>query len=224
MDLDRAPEVVADGRGAVRGDCAVEKLRIGAVPHGFRSSFRDWASERTDHPRQVAGAALAHVARNQTGSRVCEERPVRPAPSDWWTTVCSTSPDAEVLQAPKEALLDAVGVAVRQVSAAEIVVVGLVAEHEVSSGQHGGGDREDGLPRAAPALEAPELSLQIAPVLPGRRPRGLDQRRLKPRGRVTMPGRAALARTLVEARAQARPRNQMARTGKLRHVHAGPRR
>ena len=30
------------------------------VPHGFRSSFRDWASEQTDAPRAVMEAALAH--------------------------------------------------------------------------------------------------------------------------------------------------------------------
>ena len=35
-------------------------LKIAAVPHGFRSSFRDWAAEETDHPREVAEAALAH--------------------------------------------------------------------------------------------------------------------------------------------------------------------
>lgn len=29
--------------------------------HGFRSSFRDWAGERTAFPREVAEAALAHV-------------------------------------------------------------------------------------------------------------------------------------------------------------------
>ena len=40
-------------------------LKIGAVPHGFRSSFRDWAAEETDHPREVAEAALAHTVRNQ---------------------------------------------------------------------------------------------------------------------------------------------------------------
>lgn len=42
------------------------KLQIAAVPHGFRSSFRDWAVERTNHPREAVGAALAHAARNQT--------------------------------------------------------------------------------------------------------------------------------------------------------------
>ena len=44
----------------------VRDLGIAAVPHGFRSSFRDWASERTDHPREVVEAALAHTVRNQT--------------------------------------------------------------------------------------------------------------------------------------------------------------
>ena len=39
-------------------------LKIAAVPHGFRSSFRDWAAEETDHPREVVEAALAHKVRN----------------------------------------------------------------------------------------------------------------------------------------------------------------
>ena len=43
----------------------VRKLGIAAVPHGFRSSFRDWAGEETDHPREVIVAALAHVIRNR---------------------------------------------------------------------------------------------------------------------------------------------------------------
>ena len=28
----------------------LERCGIAAVPHGFRSSFRDWAAEETDHP------------------------------------------------------------------------------------------------------------------------------------------------------------------------------
>ena len=43
----------------------LKDLGIAAVPHGFRSSFRDWAAEETDHPREVVEAALAHVVRNQ---------------------------------------------------------------------------------------------------------------------------------------------------------------
>ena len=42
----------------------LKQLGIGAVPHGFRSSFRDWAAEETDHPREAVEAALAHTVRN----------------------------------------------------------------------------------------------------------------------------------------------------------------
>ncbi|MXZ61087.1 MAG: tyrosine-type recombinase/integrase [Acidobacteria bacterium] len=42
----------------------VRKLGIGAVPHGFRSSFRDWAAECSDAPREVCELALAHVNTN----------------------------------------------------------------------------------------------------------------------------------------------------------------
>ena len=41
-------------------------LGIAAVPHGFRSSFRDWAAERTNAPREVVEAALAHTVQNPT--------------------------------------------------------------------------------------------------------------------------------------------------------------
>ena len=34
--------------------------------HGFRSAFRDWAAERTNVPRAVCEAALAHVVRDKT--------------------------------------------------------------------------------------------------------------------------------------------------------------
>ena len=39
----------------------LRKLGIEAVPHGFRSSFRDWAAECSDAPREVCELALAHV-------------------------------------------------------------------------------------------------------------------------------------------------------------------
>jgi integrase len=34
--------------------------------HGFRSSFRDWAGETTDHPREVIEHALAHALADRT--------------------------------------------------------------------------------------------------------------------------------------------------------------
>ena len=39
----------------------LRRMKVEAVPHGFRSTFRDWASERTSYPRDVAEMALAHA-------------------------------------------------------------------------------------------------------------------------------------------------------------------
>ena len=33
--------------------------------HGFRSTFRDWAAERTNCPREAAEMALAHVVEDK---------------------------------------------------------------------------------------------------------------------------------------------------------------
>jgi integrase len=38
----------------------VKKLGLDATTHGFRSTFRDWGSDRTAYPREVLEAALAH--------------------------------------------------------------------------------------------------------------------------------------------------------------------
>ena len=63
------PLVFTDGQGKPLDDkqlrWLLRELGIAAVPHGFRSSFRDWAGEETDHPREVIEAALAHVVRNR---------------------------------------------------------------------------------------------------------------------------------------------------------------
>ncbi len=39
----------------------LRRLDVSAVPHGFRSTFRDWAAERTNYPRDLAEMALAHA-------------------------------------------------------------------------------------------------------------------------------------------------------------------
>jgi integrase len=35
-------------------------MHVEVTVHGFRSSFRDWAAEATNYPRDVAEMALAH--------------------------------------------------------------------------------------------------------------------------------------------------------------------
>ena len=70
---------LGDGQGLVfpsarRGKAAspttflalLSRLGIAAVPHGFRSSFRDWVIEKTATPWAVAEAALAHNVGNST--------------------------------------------------------------------------------------------------------------------------------------------------------------
>jgi integrase len=39
----------------------LRRMEIAATAHGFRSTFRDWVSERTAFPGEVAEAALAHA-------------------------------------------------------------------------------------------------------------------------------------------------------------------
>ena len=59
--------------GSSLSDAAFDRLlkRMGfksgeLTPHGFRSSFRDWAGEASTFPRELAEAALAHVVGDAT--------------------------------------------------------------------------------------------------------------------------------------------------------------
>ena len=44
----------------------VKQLGFDADVHGFRTSFRTWAQEQTNFPREVAEAALAHVIKDKS--------------------------------------------------------------------------------------------------------------------------------------------------------------
>jgi integrase len=39
----------------------LRRMAVDAVPHGFRSTFKDWASERTTYPPEMSEMALAHT-------------------------------------------------------------------------------------------------------------------------------------------------------------------
>lgn len=77
------------GVGGDRGD---------AVPHGFRSSFRDWSAEVSSFPREIAEAALAHVleskveAAYQRGDLLLKRRRLM----DDWAAWCHKAPGAVV--------------------------------------------------------------------------------------------------------------------------------
>ena len=59
----------------------IKGLGIAAVPHGFRSSFWDWAAERTNTPREVVEVALAHTVQTP---------PRRPTPAVISLSVAAT--------------------------------------------------------------------------------------------------------------------------------------
>ncbi len=44
---------------------ALRRMEVPITAHGFRSSFRDWAAEATNLPREVAEMALAHSIENK---------------------------------------------------------------------------------------------------------------------------------------------------------------
>lgn len=56
-------------RGGMLSDmtltAVLRRMDVDAVPHGFRSTFRDWVAEQTDYPNEVAEMALAHAVGNK---------------------------------------------------------------------------------------------------------------------------------------------------------------
>jgi integrase len=70
-----------------------------ATVHGFRSTFRDWAAERTNVPRDVAEMALAHAIGNRTEAayRRGELMTKRAALMDQWAKFLLTPPAANVV-------------------------------------------------------------------------------------------------------------------------------
>lgn len=72
--------------------------RGAAVPHGFRSSFMDWAGEVSSFPRDVCEMALAHVRGDKTeaayarGDLLAKRRKMM----EEWANWC-VNPGAEII-------------------------------------------------------------------------------------------------------------------------------
>src|SRR3546814_4037708 len=58
--------------------------------HGFRSSFRDWVSEETNHPSEVAEAALPQIVATTTEDayRLANLQEKRRVQMDEWADYC----------------------------------------------------------------------------------------------------------------------------------------
>ena len=71
----------------------MERMGVAGTPHGFRSSFRDWAGNETQHPRELAEACLAHVVGDETEQayRRGDALERRRAVMKDWATYCGSS-------------------------------------------------------------------------------------------------------------------------------------
>jgi integrase len=73
------------------------RMKINAVPHGFRSTFRDWAAENTNFPREVAEMALAHTIDSsvEAAYRRGDLLEKRKRLMDSWSDYCSRIPASQ---------------------------------------------------------------------------------------------------------------------------------
>jgi integrase len=94
-------DVVFPGvKGQVLSDmtlsAVMRRMKVDAVPHGFRSTFRDWAAERTNFPRDLAEMALAHIIESKVeaayrrGDMLAKRLKMMQA----WADYCDTIPKA----------------------------------------------------------------------------------------------------------------------------------
>ncbi|MHB2211447.1 tyrosine-type recombinase/integrase [Methylobacterium sp. CM6257] len=69
----------------------LRRMKVPVTVHGFRSSFRDWAGECTDAPREIAEMALAHVVGDTTerAYRRGDALEKRRALLEEWSQFCS---------------------------------------------------------------------------------------------------------------------------------------
>jgi integrase len=71
----------------------LHRLSYAVTVHGFRSSFRDWAGDETNYPREVVEAALAHVIPNATeaASRRSSALEKRRRLMEEWANYCAST-------------------------------------------------------------------------------------------------------------------------------------
>jgi integrase len=79
----------------------LRRMAVPAVPHGFRSTFRDWVAERTAYPGELAEMALAHTVGNKVEAayRRGDMFEKRRRMMDEWAGFCAKveAPGAQVL-------------------------------------------------------------------------------------------------------------------------------
>lgn len=96
--MEKVEYVFFAARGGMLSDmtlsAVMRRMKLDAVPHGFRSTFRDWAAERTAYPSEVVEMALAHTIENKVEAayRRGDLFEKRRRLMDDWANFCETPP------------------------------------------------------------------------------------------------------------------------------------
>jgi len=89
-------------------EAVLERLKIkdGVTVHGFRSSFRDWAGDQTNFPRDVIEGCLAHAIGDKTEAayRRSDALEKRRAVMVAWSDHCNGQQGADVIPLKKKGL------------------------------------------------------------------------------------------------------------------------
>jgi integrase len=89
--------VFASPRGKQLSDMTISavtrRMGLDVVPHGFRSTFKDWARSCTSYPDEVSELALAHVSTDTTRAAYARDEllPKRERLMREWAKYCETN-------------------------------------------------------------------------------------------------------------------------------------
>ena len=77
----------------------LRRMKVDVTVHGFRSTFRDWASEVTSFPHEVCEIALAHTIANKAEAayRRGDLFQKRRKLMDAWSSYCAAARTSKVV-------------------------------------------------------------------------------------------------------------------------------
>ena len=93
-----SPYLFTSPRGGVLSDMSISsvcrRMEVDVVPHGFRSTFKDWARSSTSYADEVSELALAHVSSDATRAAYARDEllPKRTRLMRDWAKYCENSP------------------------------------------------------------------------------------------------------------------------------------
>ena len=93
-----SPYIFSSPRGGSMSDMSISsvcrRMEVDAVPHGFRSTFKDWARSSTSYADEVSELALAHVSSDATRAAYARDEllPKRTRQIRDWAKFCEIVP------------------------------------------------------------------------------------------------------------------------------------